>query len=407
MKIQKAYKFRLYPTNEQKQSLAQQGGNCRFLWNHFLEVNQQQYKENKKFIFSYELITSLPKLKQEYDFLNNSFSQSLQQVGRYFDRALKDSFQKIKGFPAFKKKSMLKDSFTVPQKFRIDKSFVFIPKIGEVKWVKHQPIKGKVKHLTITQDGDLWFCSVNVELNIKKPIQKTDNIVGIDVGLKTFATLSDGTKVENPKILRKYEGKLEKENRHLSRKVKGSKNKWKQRIKVAKLHRKIRNVRKDFQHKVTHDMITKYDGFVLETLNIRGMVKNHNLAKSISDASWYEWKRQLKYKSEWSNKMFLEIGRWEASSKTCSCCGWYNADLTLADREFVCKKCGLKIDRDWNASLNIKSIGLDKVLLDKQEFTLGEIRGSLDSEMDSRCLSLNQEKEYLGFDEIVEVHQTN
>lgn len=404
MKILKAYKFRLLPTKEQASSLAQQGGNCRFIWNHFLGINQQQYKEDKKFVFSHQLITSLPKLKQEYDFLRLSFSQSLQQVGRHFDRALKDSFQKTKGFPAFKKKSKLRDSFTIPQKFRISKSFVFIPKIGEVKWVKHQPIKGKVKHLTISQDGNLWFCSVSVELNIKQPVQKTDNIVGIDVGLKTFATLSDGTKIENPKILRKYEKRLDKANKHLGRKVKGSKNRWKQRIKVAKLNRKVRNVRKDFQHKTTHDMITKYDGFVLETLNIKGMVKNHNLAKSISDASWSEWKGQLKYKSAWSNKMFLEIGRWEASSKTCSCCGWYNADLTLADRVFICEECGLIIDRDLNASINIKAIGLKNILLDKQEFTLGEIGSSLNSEMDLRCLSLNQEKEYLGFDELVRVH---
>lgn len=404
MRILKAYKFRLLPTKEQIASLAQQGGNCRFLWNHFLEINQQQYKEDKKFVFSHQLITSLPKLKQEYDFLGLSFSQSLQQVGRHLDRALKDSFQKTKGFPSFKKKSMLRDSFTVPQKFRISKSFVFIPKVGEVKWIKHQPIKGKVKHITISQDGNLWFCSVSVELNIKQHVQKTDNIVGIDVGLKTFATLSDGVKIENPKILRKYEKKLDKANKYLGRKVKGSKNRWKQRIKVAKLNRKVRNVRKDFQHKTTHDMIIKYDGFVLETLNIKGMVKNHNLAKSISDASWSEWKRQLKYKSVWSNKMFLEIGRWEASSKTCSCCGWHNADLTLTDRVFVCKECGLIIDRDLNASINIKSIGLKNILFDKQEFTLGEIGSSLNPEMDLRCLSMNQEKEYLGFDELVKVH---
>ena len=297
----------------------------------------------------------------------------------------------------------MRDSFTIPQKYRIGKTFVFIPKVGEVKWIKHRPIKGKVKHLTITQDGDLWFCSVTVELKVKMPVQKLDNIVGIDVGLKTFATLSDGTTIENPKILKKYQKKLVREQRRLSRRVKGSKNKEEQRLVVAKLHRKVRNVRQDFQHKTTHNMITKYDGFVLEDLNIKGMLKNHCLAKAISDAAWHEWKRQLKYKSEWNNKLFLQIDRWEPSSKTCSDCGWYNLNLTLSDREFVCMNCGVVHDRDENAAINIRKIGIKTVPQVEREQgsrkatkTLGETRGSFFSMENSRCLSGNQEKECLG-----------
>ncbi len=404
MKILKAYKFRLLPTVEQQYALAQQGGNCRFLWNHFLEMNQNEYAKNKKFIFAHDLITSLPKLKKEYEWLRESFSQSLQQVGRHFDRALKDCFKNGKGFPAFKKKAAMRDSFTIPQKYRIGRTFVFIPKVGEIKWIKHRPIKGKVKHLTVTQDGELWFCSVTVELKIKQPKRQSNNIVGVDVGLKTFATLSDGTKIENPKTLNKYQKRLNRANRRLAKLQKDGKNRAKQRIRVAKLHRKIRNVRQDFQHKTTHDMINKYDGFVLEDLNIKGMLKNHCLARAISDAAWFEWKRQLKYKAEWNNKWFLQIDRFEPSSKTCCECGWYNPNLTLADREFVCMNCGVVNDRDENAAINIRNIGLKTVPEDKRKQDtlgvkrLGMIRGSC--YLSAGANQVNQEKECSGLGEI-------
>jgi putative transposase len=398
MKVLKAYKFRLKPTDEQKKLLAQQGGNCRFLWNYFLELNQKEYAKNKKFIFAHDLITSLPKLKKEFGWLGESFSQSLQQVGRHFDRALKDAFKNNKGFPTFKKKALMRDSFTIPQKYRIGKTFVFIPKIGEVQLVKHRPIKGTVKHLTISQDGNQWYCSVTVELKMKQPVRKNENIVGIDVGLKTFATLSDGTTIENPKILNKYQKRLNRANRKLSHLRKDGKNREKQRLVVSKLHRKIRNVRKDFQHKTTHNMIIKYDGFVLEDLNIKGMLKNHKLARAISDAAWHEWKRQLKYKSDWSNKWFLQIDRWEPSSKTCCECGWYNPNLTLADREFLCLDCGCIKDRDENAAINIRNIGLKTVPQVEREQgsnaeRLGMIGGSCHL---AGAYQKNQEKECLG-----------
>lgn len=280
MRMLKAYKFKLNPTDEQKQLLAQQGGSCRWLWNHFLEINQAEHAKSGKFIFAHNLITSLPKLKKEFKWLGNTFSQSLQQVARHFDRALKDCFKKSKGFPTTKKKHLMRDSFTVPQKFRVERNYVFIPKVGEVPWIKHRAIKGKIKHLTITQDGEHWYCSVCVELKIrnKTSVIKQYDIVGIDVGLKTYATLSDGSTIENPKTLNQYQKQLNRANRRLHKRVNGSKNREKQRLVVAKLHRKVRNVRRDFQHKTTHSMITKCGGFVLEDLNIKGMVKNHCLA---------------------------------------------------------------------------------------------------------------------------------
>jgi len=321
VKIRKAYKFRLYPTQEQFAALRQHGGNTRFLWNSLLRLNQDKYKDEHKFVFAYDMITSLPQLKKEHDFLGLSFSQSLQQVARHLDRALKDSFNKTKKFPIFKKKGTHSDSFTVPQKFRIGKHFVFIPKIGEIRWIKHRAIKGKVKHLTISQDGEKWYCSVNVELKIKKSTCKQDLIVGIDVGIKTYATLSDGTTVDNPKHIRNHEHRIKRSQKELSRKVKGSNNRTKQCIKLRNSHRKIRNVRKDFHNKITSRMIAKYDGFVLENLNIKGMIKNHCLSQSIGDCGWFEFKRQLRYKAEWNGKTFLEVGRFEPTSKKCNSCG--------------------------------------------------------------------------------------
>ena len=373
MKIQRAYKYRIFPTPEQEHKLRQQCGNCRFLWNKFLDLNQQTYEATGKFVFGHALITSIPQLKKEYDFLGLTFSQSLQQVGRHFDRALREFIDGIREFPKHKKKKY-RDGLTIPQKFRLGKTFVFIPKVGEVQWVKHRPYKGKVKHITIKQDGDQWYCSVSVEIKAKNPERKSESIVGIDVGLKTFATLSDGSVVESQNTLRKHERKLKKAQRILSRRKKGGSNRKKQRVKVAKIHQKIRNVRKDFLHQTTSRMIAKYDGFILENLNIEGMMKNHCLAKSIADAGWYEFGRQLAYKSEWNGKWYWKIDRFEPSSKTCCECDWVDKDQTLSDRVFRCECCENVKDRDLNAAINIRRFGIRDLAipLDEREFTLGD-----------------------------------
>jgi putative transposase len=384
MLIQQGYKYRILPTKEQEESLLQCGGNARFLWNYALKTNQDYYKETGKFKFYHELAVSLPKLKEEYPFLKESFSQSLQMVLRHFDKALKDSFKKEKGFPSFKKKMLLNDSFTCPQKWRLGRGFVFIPKIGEVKWIKHRAMKGKPKSITISQDGDKWYCSVLCEYTIPDKAKECDNIVGCDVGLKEFAILSDGTVISNPRHTKKYENKLAKEQRKLSKKQKGSKNRFKQRLKVRKIHNKIRDTRKDFLHKTSNSIAKNYDGIFVEDLNIKGMMKNHCLAKSIGDVSWSEFNRQLEYKCKWSFKYYLKIDRFFPSSKTCSNCG-YVQEMPLSKRIFDCLNCGISIDRDLNASLNIRNIGIN---------TLGHsgINACGDSSLE---LSLKQEKECL------------
>ena len=358
MKVHKGFKFRLCPTPEQESMLSQQAGNTRFLWNKFLESNLETYKKTQKFQFSYEMITSLPKLKKEFDFLKLSFSQSLQQVGRQLDSALKESFKKSKGFPKFKKKHN-KDSFTVPQKFSIHSKSVKLPKIGKVKWIKHRKIQGNPKFLTVSRDGNQWFCSVTCEVNLPNKQYSQENIVGIDVGLKEFATLSDNSVVKRERHLDKHTKRLMKEQRKLSRTTKGSNNRKKQIEKVQAVHRKIRNTRKDFLHKTSSNMIAKYSGVVLEDLNVSGMMKNSKLARSISDVGWYEFNRMLEYKSLWNAKHFIKIDRWFASSKICNECGSKKVDLKLSDRIYVCKNCGNVVDRDFNASKNILAKGLN------------------------------------------------
>ena len=385
MLVCKGFKFRLYPTKEQESQLLQQAGNTRFLWNKLLESNLETYKNTKKFQFSYEMIMSIPKIKEEFEFLKLSFSQSLQQVGRHLDKTIKNSFspevvkerskkisqaktpkEKSKAFnygkPKFKKKRQF-DSFTVPQKFMCNKKNVKLPKIGKVKWILHRNWNGSPKFLTVSRDGNQWYCSITCEVNLPDKqfpdieICKED-IVGIDVGLKEFATFSDTTVIPNPRHLNKKLKKLKREQKWLSRKTKGSQNRVKQIEKVQTVHRKVRNTRKDFLHKTTSNMIAKYSGVVLEDLNIRGMTKNSKLARHISDVGWYEFARQLEYKSLWNAKHFIKIDRWFASSKICNECGSKKVDLKLSDRIYVCKNCGNIVDRDFNASTNIRDEGI-------------------------------------------------
>ena len=212
---------------------------------------------------------------------------------------------------------------------KIYRKSVHLPKIGKVKWIKDRPIKGKPKRIVVKQDGDQWFCCVQVELNAKdKAVTEVnqDKTVGIDVGIKTYATNSDGAIVENPKFMKKREKKLKREQRKKDRKQKGSKNREKQRNKLNRVHRKLRRTRKDFQDKVTSDMIAKYDVIFLENLNVKGMMSNHCLAKAVQDCAWYQFKSMLIYKAKWTGKWVIEINRWEPTSKCCSSCQWKDVE---------------------------------------------------------------------------------
>lgn len=357
----KAYTFQLNPTNEQLTQLCQHAGACRWLWNHMLSENTKRYELEKKFNFQFVMNNLIPKLKEKYNWLKEINSQSLQQRNRDLDIALKRSFKKH-GFPKFKKKSDSKDSFRVPQSFKLNNKSVYLPKIGWVKWKVNRKIESKVKSITIKQDLDKWVAVVLCELpEVEKRASFADSeVTGIDVGIKDFAVLSNGTKIENPKHLEKSEKLLKRNSRKLSKKVKGSNNRNKARKQLAKLHGKIKNQRKDFQWKLANEITNQYQVICMENLNIKGMVKNRRLSKSISSVGWGMFKQKIEHKLADTGGLLINIDRFAPSSKMCSSCGALNDNLTLKDRGWNCS-CGAKHDRDINAAINIKMFGLKEI----------------------------------------------
>ena len=377
MKINKAYKFRLYPTEEQKKILAQSFGSCRFVYNHFLRERIDFYIFNKdkekKGLTYYDTANMLTELKkqEEFSWLKNTNSQSLQQSLRCLDVAYNNFFNHKAKFPKFHKKSN-DQSFLVPQHFSIKDKKLIIPKFDPIKIVLHRDIMGAMKSVNISKTpSGKYYASILCEIEQEIKPKKKGNKTGIDLGLKSFLVTSDGKIIDSPKYLRKSEDKLRKAQQLLSRKVKGSNNGNRSRIKVARIHEKISNQRLDFLHKLSHQLVAENQSIFAEDLNIKGMQANHKLAKSISDSGWSEFIRQLKYKSEWNGVHFGQIDRFFPSSKRCNSCGWINESLTLKDREWICQ-CGKTINRDLNAAQNILLFGLKSIGQELPESTLGE-----------------------------------
>jgi len=361
----KVYKYRIYPDEGQEKLLLKTFGSCRFIYNWALDFKTKRYQQYGDNVSRFELskIVTFFKTTEERSWLSEVNSQSLQAELRHLETAFTNFFRNNTRYPAFKKKGR-KQSFECPQNVTIDfeTKIVKLPKLGEIKYRDKRKFKGKIKTCTVSKKTDRYFMSILVDNGIplpnKQPIDPKTS-VGIDVGLTHFATLSDGTKVENPRILRKHETNLKTQQRRLSRQKKFSQNWKKQKARIAKLHQKISDSRSDFLHKLSTDMVKNHDSIFIEDLNVKGMLKNHCLAKSISDAAWSEFFRQLVYKSEWGGKNLIEIGRFEPSSRLCDC-GEINHDLKLSDRNWICKNCGLKHDRDTQAARNIKKMGLMK-----------------------------------------------
>lgn len=366
----RAYKYKLKPTVKQQHMLSQAFGNARFIYNWGLNRKKESWEKEKKSIGYVQLAKELTILKksEELNWLNNSAAESLQQSLRNLDNAYTRFFKAKKGFPKFKTKKNHHDSirFVNNIKFDFGKMVVNVPRVGKVKFCENRQFAddAKLGTLTVTRDrcGDYW-CTIVVDdgnLNIPKAKVREETAVGIDLGIKDYAILSDGTKYGNPKFLEKGQKRLAGLQQGLSKKTKGSKNYEKQRIKVAKQHRRIANRRSDFIHKLTTDLVSRFDTICMENLNVTGMTHdgNHNLANAIQSAAWSEFKRQIEYKSEMYGKNVILIGRFEPSSKTCSKCGYVKKDLTLSDREWVCPVCGERHDRDVNAANNIKTFAL-------------------------------------------------
>lgn len=363
----KSYKYRIYPNDKQKEQLTKFFGCCRFVYNLGLETKINAYISHKKNITCFDLIKQMTELKNsEAIWLNECVAQTLQMSLRNLDNAY-TSFFKGNGFPKFKNKYS-KQSIHFPQDVSIDfdNNIIKIPKLKNVNAIFDRKFEGKIKTVTVSKTTtDKYFVSILVEnqdlIPDKKPIIE-DTSVGIDMGVKTFATLSDGTSFENIKSLRSNLKRLRVEQRSLARKrVKGkvqSKRYLKQKLVVAKLYEKISNQREDYLHKVSTSIIRKYDTIVLEDLNIKGMMSNHKISQSIGDIGWNKFELMLKYKAELYGKNLIYIGRFEPSSKICSNCGIINKDLKLHHREWTCSNCNTTHDRDVNASINIKKFGL-------------------------------------------------
>lgn len=357
----KGLKYRLYPTNSQKELIAKHIGSSRFVYNLALETKTTAYVGSKHNFSPFDLIKQLPELKKECEWLKEVNSQSLQQSIQNMDIAFKKFF-KGAGFPKYKSKHRGKQSFSIPQNVLVENNLLIIPKFKKgIDIVLHREIKGIIKSATIsvTPTGK-YFASIlvdtNTEIPIKAPITESTSI-GIDLGIKDFAITSEGEVFDNPKNLRKAQSKL----KYVQRKY--SKNKGKRtKQHLALLHEKVVNKRKDFLHKTSIKLIRENQTICLEDLAVSNMVKNHNLAQAINDVSWSTFVTMLEYKADWYGKNILQIGRFAPSSKTCSCCGYINKELTLKDREWTCPKCNFVLDRDKNASINIKSFALKNYL---------------------------------------------
>lgn len=357
----KAFKYRLYPTEPQKELIAKHIGSSRFVFNLALETKNAAYISAKHNYSAFDLVKQLPELKKELPWLKEVNSQSLQQSIQNMDIAFKKFF-KGAGFPKFKSKHNGKQSFSIPQNVIVENDLLIIPKFKEgIKMSLHRPTKGIIKSATIsvTPTGKYFvsiLCDTKEDAPTKAPIEESTTI-GIDLGIKDFLITSEGEVFENPKYLRKAQSKLKYVQRKYS-KYKGKRTKKK----LAKLHEDVANKRKDFLHKVSTQLIRENQTIAIETLAVKNMVKNHNLAQAISDVSWSTFVSMLEYKADWYGKNILRIGRFAPSSKTCSNCGSINKELQLKDREWTCSNCSSVLDRDVNAACNIKSFALKSIL---------------------------------------------
>ena len=367
--ILKSYKYQLNPKTSQIEILNKHLGCARFIYNWGLNKKIELYKNNKQKLSYNNLSSKLVNLKKQSEtiWLQEVYSQILQQSLRHLDCTFSKFFKEKKGFPRFKSKKN-KCSFSIPQNVKVNfhNNTIYLPKIGEIRFFNSRSFEGKIKTCTVSRTPtNKYFISILVETNETIPdkhIIKEYQTVGIDLGLIDFATLSTGETIDNPKYLNKSLKRLKCFQRRHSRKKKQSKNREKSRKLLAKQYERVTNQRNDFLHKISTKIIRENQTIILEDLNVSGMMKNHKLAKSISDVSWNTFIQYLKYKSEWYGRNLFFIDRFEPSSKKCNNCGSINSNLTLEDRNWICEVCNTEHDRDINAAINIKKIGLEKVI---------------------------------------------
>lgn len=381
--MERGFKYRIYPNESQRDHIARTFGCCRFVYNRALDVKKTAYSETGKSIATNDLIKMIPAWKRDPDtsWLAQADSMALQQSIRDLDRAYKNFFRRVReggkpGFPKFKSRRHARQSYRTNGGKVVDRKHIALPKLGTVRAKVSRPLQGRFMSVTVSLDAAGRYFATFLCTDVpSKDTTATDREVGIDLGVKTLATLSDGTKIENPRGLERYERKLAREQRRLSRRKgarkseKQSRRYLKQRKRVARIHAKIADARTDALHKVTTMLADENQVLCMEDLNAKGMMKNHHLAKAVTDASFGEFARLLEYKCAERGRSFVKIGRFYPSSKTCSACGHRLDTLPLSVRSWDCPACGAHHDRDVNAARNILTEG--KRILSNTEGTAG------------------------------------
>jgi putative transposase len=360
--LNKVFRFRMRPSTIQGQALMRLAGARRFVWNWALDRRKIYYSEYAKTIPAALLSTELTALKNQPEtaWLKEADSQALQQTLKDLDRAFRNFFEKRARFPRFKSRKRDTPRFRIPQRVKIVAGKVYVPKVGFVRIRQSQAVTEKTKSATFRRDASgHWFVSLTAEFempDVALPSPDPLKIAGIDLGLKDFAVLSSGERIAAPKFFRTGQRKLEKAQRVLSRRKAGSNRRAKAKALVARIHRNIINQRGDFLHKLTTRLVADHDGLCIEDLNVKGLART-KLAKSVNDASWGEFRRQVEYKSVWNRKHVAVIDRYYPSTRLCRFCGAINATMTLSDRQWFCD-CGIGHDRDLSAAINIRDEGL-------------------------------------------------
>lgn len=358
--MERAFKVRIYPNENQIQLLNQTFGCVRYIYNYFLNRKINFYEENNESLTYNACSKELTQLKKENEWLQNPDKCALQNALKNLDAAYQNFFNKRANFPKFKSKKSYKDSYKTNSNLKFENNAIRIPKVGWIKTRGYKEISGRILSITISKNkSNKFFASICVTDFEPKQFEKTNQNAGIDLGLKDFVIFNTGEKINNPRFFVESQKKLAKMQRKLSKKVFESNSYFKYKIKIAKFQEKIKNQRLDFLHKLSIRLIREYDIICVETLKVKNMMKNHKLAKFFQDVSLSEFIRQLEYKAKWYGKVISKIDTFYPSSQLCSECGYKNSDIkNLEIREYDCPICGTHHDRDINAAINIFNEGL-------------------------------------------------